>query len=492
MNTNHAAGGEAAQVHQNRSDTISFRRLFLTILLLYCVLTVSFYFLAGDQLRLRSSRGNTPPIEASSAAAELSEGVVVEQRFQAQIQRLESISVQFSGFYRQNSGSVTMELWRGEEQLLSERFDAASIEEGTVLTLHASAPLEGLSGQPLRVRLWSDSPSGAAAAPLMNPDYAAQGYELSVNGQPTAGTLCFQAAGTDYIWIGLHYWQLTAAFALVLCAGLLSVWRRYQSGRRSFLIVALFAMKKYRFLIEQLVARDFKLKYKRSVLGVFWSFLNPLLMMLVQYFVFSTIFHSDIPNFAAYLIIGTVMFNFFSEACSMTLTSILGNAALITKVYMPKYIYPLTRTLSSLVNLTISLVPMFIVCLVTGVQFKRSAVLALFFFACLFLFCLGLGMLLCTSMVFFRDTQFLWGVLSMMWMYATPIFYPETILSERFRLVLTLNPLYHFLKNARMCVLSGLSPEPVVYLQCLGIALLMLLVGAGVFYKNQNKFVLYL
>ena len=250
--------------------------------------------------------------------------------------------------------------------------------------------------------------------------------------------------------------------------------------------------KKYGFLIRQLVSRDFKTKYKRSILGVLWSFLNPLLMMCVQYFVFSNIFKSDIPNFATYLLIGTVMFNFFTESCGMALTSILGNASLITKVYMPKYIYPLTRVLSSLINLAISLIPLVIVCMATGIHFRKSAVLALFFLACLVIFCLGFGLLLSTSMVFFRDTQFLWGVLSMMWMYATPIFYPENILPENFRFILQINPLYHFLKNTRMCIMDGLSPEPVVYVQCFLIALAALLIGALVFHKNQDKFVLYL
>ena len=258
------------------------------------------------------------------------------------------------------------------------------------------------------------------------------------------------------------------------------------------MVNALTAVQKYRFLIRQLVARDFKTKYKRSVLGVFWSFLNPLLTMCVQYFVFSTLFKSDIENYPTYLIIGTVCFNFFSEACGMALTSILGNAGLITKVYMPKYIYPLTRVMSSVVNLGISLIPLVIVALVTGVEFKKSAVLTFYFLACLILFSLGLGMLLASSMVFFRDTQFLWGVFNMIWMYATPVFYPETILPNEFRIMLDINPIYYFLKSVRMCILDGISPEPVVYVQCLLWALGMLVIGAVVFRKSQDRFVLYL
>ena len=214
--------------------------------------------------------------------------------------------------------------------------------------------------------------------------------------------------------------------------------------------------------------------------------------MTVQYFIFSTIFKTDIPNYAAYLLIGIVCFNFFSEASNMSLFSILGNAGLITKVYMPKYIYPVTRVLSSVVNLGISLIPLILVCLLTGVHFQKSALLALYFLVCLIIFTLGVCLVLSAAMVFFRDTQFLWSVFSMVWMYATAIFYPESILPEKYRFVLDINPLYHFIKNIRVCILNGVSPEPAVYGQCLLISLLMLLVGAWVFKKNQDKFVLYL
>ena len=280
--------------------------------------------------------------------------------------------------------------------------------------------------------------------------------------------------------------------AAALLAGLFAVWLRIRQGRRSYVINAVIAVKKYRFLIRQLVSRDFKTKYKRSVLGMFWSFLNPLLTMCVQYFVFSTIFKSDIPNYAVYLLIGIVAFNFFSEATGMALSSIVGNAGLITKVYMPKYIYPLTRVMSSVVNLGISLIPLVIVSLATGIQFKKSAVLTLFFLCCVIIFSLGLGLLLSASMVFFRDTQFLWGVLNMIWMYATPIFYPESILPENFKIILRINPMYYFLKNARLCILDGISPEPAVYMQCALMALGALAAGALVFRKSQDRFVLYL
>lgn len=426
---------------------------------------------------------------------ELAAGNVVEQIFTAKIQRLERISVQWGTYYRPNAGTVVMELYdtRTNTLLMSQQFDAAAIAEGGLTEMTAEEPIEGLYEVPLLLRVYSlDSQIGSAVSPLMNTQIQEDGFSLSLNGVPTAGILCFTANGTDYIWTGLHYWEFAAVGLVLILFFLGVVWYRYRKGKHSYVVNAVVAVQKYGFLIRQLVSRDFKTKYKRSILGVFWSFLNPLLMMCVQYFVFSNIFRSDVPNFAAYLLIGTVMFNFFTESCGMALTSILGNASLITKVYMPKYIYPLTRVLSSLINLEISLIPLVIVCLATGIHFRKSAVLALFFLICLVIFCLGFGLLLSTSMVFFRDTQFLWGVLSMMWMYATPIFYPESILPENFQFVLQINPLYHFLKNTRMCILDGLSPEPAVYVQCLLIALAALLIGALVFHKNQDKFVLYL
>lgn len=463
----------------------------------YLLVAVLFPILSGEQLYYKDSKGNFALLPAQSGTVELSAGNCVEQYFVTEIQRLETITVQWGTFYRANAGTIVMELYHGEsgQLLLSGQYDAATIPEGGFTTLTAEQPLEDLAGVELLLKIYSrDSQPGSAITPLMFAESALPNTTLFFNSEtePVTGTLCFSAQGTDYIWLGMHYWAFAAlGFVLLLLIMTIS-YRRYQAGKTSCLLSIIFAAQHYRFLIEQLVARDFKTKYKRSVLGMFWSFLNPLLIMVVQYFIFSTIFENDIPNYASYLLIGIVCFNFFSEACNMSLYSILGNASLITKVYMPKYIYPVTRVLSSVINLVISLVPLLIVCLCTGVQFEKSALLALYFLLCLILFSLGISLFLSAAMVFFRDTQFLWSVFSMVWMYATAIFYPETIIPEKFRFVLHLNPLYHFIKNVRICILDGVSPEPAVYGQCLLVALISLLIGALVFKRSQDKFILYL
>lgn len=253
-----------------------------------------------------------------------------------------------------------------------------------------------------------------------------------------------------------------------------------------------YSLRRYSFLIRQLVNMDFKKKYKRSILGVLWSFLNPLLLMTIQHFVFSNIFRSSILYFAAYLIIGSISFNFFSEATGVILTSITGNSRLITKVYLPKYIYPLIKIISSVINLAISMIPLALVCFMTGVGFHKTTLLSLYFWMCLIIFSFSIGLILATLMVFFRDTQFLWHIFTMMWMYMTPIFYPENILPEKYKIVLLLNPLYHFLKNIRLCILYGEFPPLVAYGQCLGFSLLALAIGSFIFAKNQDRFILYL
>lgn len=478
--------------HQNTH--INIPKTLLLAAGAYILLVVLFYWLVGYQLHYRESRGNFEQPPAEAGTVELVQGVTVEQTFQVKIQRLQSVSVQWGTYYRPNSGTVTMELLNliDGTAVMSQSFDAASIAEGGLTTMSVEKPIETLYDVPLLLRVYADSQPGSAVSPLMSASAHEEGFSLSLSGAPIDGVLCFSVSGEDYIWTGLHYWDFAVGFGLLLALGAGLVWYRWKKGKRSYVVNALIAVQKYRFLIRQLVARDFKTKYKRSVLGVLWSFLNPLLTMIVQYIVFSNLFRFDVPHYPAYLIIGVVFFNFFSESTNLALASIIGNAGLITKVYVPKYIYPLTRVMSSLVNLLISLIPLLLVTLFSGIIPTKAYLLVPFSLLCLTVFCLGIGLLLAAAMVFFRDVQFLWGVLSMIWMYLTPIFYPASILPDSVAWVLKVNPLYYFITFARTCFMDGISPEPIMYVQCALMALATLLVGALVFRKTQDRFVLYL
>lgn len=480
---------------QSISDRINLKKVCAVLLAGYAILMVLFYFLAGDQLRFRNSRGDVKMATANFGTAELVSGAKVEQRFSAKIQRFKQVSVTWGTYGRKNKGTVCVELVNlfNGSVVLSQKLDASKLANGEVTTMAFDRYREDLCGAPLMIRITADSAAGSGVSPLMNTGAVpAAGETLSINGKPANGVLAFSAEGQDYIWLGLHYWLFVGIGGLLLLIYMIYILVQEKKDKKSLLLYALIAIKKYRFLIHQLVSRDFHTKYKRSVLGMFWSFLNPLLTMAVQYFVFSTIFKMSVSFYPVYLLTGIVMFNFFSESCSMALMSIIGNANLITKVYVPKYIYPLTRVMSSSINLLISLIPLFAVIVIAGLPITQALLLFPFSLVCLMIFCLGLGMLLAAGMVFFRDVQFLWGVFSMIWMYATPIFYPESILPDQYKFIFQINPLYYFINFARSCIIGGISPEPIVYIQSLLFSLGMLLIGAFVFKKTQDKFILYI
>ena len=227
-------------------------------------------------------------------------------------------------------------------------------------------------------------------------------------------------------------------------------------------------------------------------MGVGWSILNPLLTMLVHYVVFSTLFSNGNKNYPVYLLTGIVFFSFFSEAINMGMSSITSNAALIKKVYVPKYIFPVSRVLSSLINLGTSMIPLLAVMLLTGTWPKLSILLLVFDILCLIVFVMGMSLLLSTCMTFFQDTQFLWGVVSMIWMYLTPIFYMDTIIPEKFLGVYHMNPMYQYINFARTIILYKHCPTAGQFIACFVSAVLVLLLGTVVFKKNQDKFVYYI
>ena len=181
------------------------KRVFALCFAVYAVLIIAFYFLAGDQLHCRRSRGEVTMPAAEAGTIELVQDTYVQQTFTAKIQRLESVSVQWGTYYRANTGAVTMALYRGEELLGQQTFDAAGITEGGVTTLTFDTPLEGLADVPLTLRLWADSATGSAVSPMMNTSAPqTEGFTLDLNGTAAAGTLCFSAGGEDSALLGVR------------------------------------------------------------------------------------------------------------------------------------------------------------------------------------------------------------------------------------------------------------------------------------------------
>ena len=251
--------------------------------------------------------------------------------------------------------------------------------------------------------------------------------------------------------------------------------------------------KKYGFLLQQLVTRDFKVKYKRSVLGIVWSLLYPIMMMAVMAVVFSNVFKFSTPgvSYLAYLLIGLTYFNYFSEASNLAMSSVVANFSLINKVYIPKYIFPLSKCLFVGINFLLTLIPLYVVIIATGTGLNWWHLLLPFSFICLFLFTVGMGFILSTISVFLRDMFYIYGIITTIWTYLTPIMYDINIINPTLQFIMKFNPMYQFINFARTIILYGNCPTIGQFAGCAVSALVIFFIGIFVFKKNQDKFIYY-
>ena len=251
--------------------------------------------------------------------------------------------------------------------------------------------------------------------------------------------------------------------------------------------------KKYGFLLQQLVTRDFKVKYKRSVLGIVWSLLYPIMMMAVMAVVFSNVFKFSTPgvSYLAYLLIGLTYFNYFSEASNLAMSSVVANFSLINKVYIPKYIFPLSKCLFVGINFLLTLIPLYVVIIATGTGLNWWHLLLPFSFICLFLFTVGMGFILSTISVFLRDMFYIYGIIITIWTYLTPIMYDISIINPTLQFIMKFNPLYQFINFARSIILYGNCPTLGQFAGCAVSALVVFFLGIFIFKKKQDKFIYY-
>lgn len=255
------------------------------------------------------------------------------------------------------------------------------------------------------------------------------------------------------------------------------------------------------FILKQLVTRDFKIKYRRSVLGVAWSVLNPLLMMVVMAIVFTSIFaagrNSVIPEnlYPLYLILGNVTFSVMTESTGQALTSIVGAGGLLKKVRVHRWVFPVQKCLFSLVNFAFSLVAVALVMIWFQVVPTWHILLLPVGLLLLMLFCMGLGLMLSTGTVFFRDFIHLWGVVCTAWSYFTPVFWTTDFIAgmaRPLRLFIYVNPMYNYLQFMRDIFLFHTMPTLYTFGMCAGWALVALAIGYWVFHKYEHKFILYI
>ena len=250
---------------------------------------------------------------------------------------------------------------------------------------------------------------------------------------------------------------------------------------------------KYRDLLKLLVSKNIKLKYRRSWLGYVWSILNPLLIMVVMTIVFSTMFTRNIENFPVYLFCGQLLFNYMNTSTSQAIFSITGNASLLKKTFVPKYLFTVARITSGLVDLLFSLGALVIVMIVTRAHVTWYALLFPFVLLQLYIFCIGLGLFLAQASVFFKDTQFIYNAFTTAWMYLSAIFYPVEALPEKVMWAIKhLNPMYFYIGQFRDLVYYGRMPGNLIMVAGWVTAFAMLAIGVWSFFRSKDKFILYI
>lgn len=245
-----------------------------------------------------------------------------------------------------------------------------------------------------------------------------------------------------------------------------------------------------KFLLKQLVKKDFTSKYKDSVLGVAWSFLNPLLIMIVFTAIFSMLFGRQIENYPVYFLSGRVIYDFYNTGTKGGMKSIKGNAAIIQKIYVPKYMFIISKVCYEFLNFLISLIILFGVMLVTGAQFHVTSIFAVIPIAFLLILILGVSLILSVCNTYFTDIGHLYNVFTLILMYASALFYPMEIVPVTVQKIFTLNPIYSAILAFRGCVVYGVLPEMSTILYLAVFSITTLAIGIILFRMYDKKLAL--
>ncbi len=250
-------------------------------------------------------------------------------------------------------------------------------------------------------------------------------------------------------------------------------------------------IKRYQFLFEELVKRDFKKKYKRTILGMAWSVLSPLLTLLVMCLVFTQFFGRNTPHYITYLFCGNLVFSCFNESTGQGMLSLMGNSGIFTKVNVPKYLFLLSKNIQTLINFGLTLCVFFVFCILDNITFTWKFILLLYPICCLVLFNIGVGLILSALFVFFRDIQYLWSVFTQLLMYMSAIFYTIDNYSPMVQNLFLLNPIYLFIRYFRKIVIEATIPTIWFHLLMAADVIIVLVLGCWIYKKYNTRFLYY-
>ncbi len=250
-------------------------------------------------------------------------------------------------------------------------------------------------------------------------------------------------------------------------------------------------LSRYQFLFEELVKRDFKKKYKRTVLGMAWSILSPLLTLFVMKLVFTQFFGRTTNHYTIYLFCGNLIFSYFNESTNQGMTSLMSNAGIFTKINIPKYLFLFSKNVQTLINFGLTLVLFFLFCILDQITFTWKFFLLLYPVVLLLLFNIGVGLILSALFVFFRDVQYLWSVFTMLLMYMSAIFYTIDQYEYTTQCLFLLNPVYLFIRYFRKIVIDSVIPTVWFHLLMLADVLIVLGLGCWMYKKYNTRFLYY-
>lgn len=250
-------------------------------------------------------------------------------------------------------------------------------------------------------------------------------------------------------------------------------------------------LKRYQFLFEELVKRDFKKKYKRTVLGMGWSLLSPLLLLLVMKLVFTQFFGRNTPHYTIYLFCGNLVFTYFSESTKSGMRSLMDNAHIFTKVTVPKYLFLFSKNVQTFISFLLTLAIFFLFVAFDGLPFTWKFLCLLYPIGCLILFNVGVGLILSALFIFFRDIEYLYDVFIRLLTYLSAIFYTIDRYSPTVQNIFLLNPVYLFIRYFRKIVIEAAIPSAWFHLLMAVDVVVILGLGCWMYKKYNTKFLYY-
>lgn len=464
-------------------------RVFL-IYLCFAAYAILCLAIGGKDIQLK--RRSTASIIETDNVGEILDGESIEQTFTTEMSVINSVTLKVGTYGRENTVPLTVELLDGDVVLGTSTLSSDAIKNAEN-EFSFGHDIQVQQGKNYTLKITSDGAQPNNSYTVFYGTPIENNVLLSVDGHNKQNLeLVHVINGKCYDPLGKYLIGGVIVILLVVLGYLIHMKNAEKKGKITFGKEIINAYHQYSFLLHQLVSRQFKVRYKRSVLGILWSFVNPMLTMLVQFCVFTLVFKSAIPNYIVYLIIGITFFSFYSESTSNGMMSIIVNVQLIKKVYVPKYIYPISQVLSASINFGISLILMFSISLITGIMPNKYMLLIPFVIVCEFMLNIGMSLLLCTGMTFFNDVQFIYSVLLTALNYATPMFWDISMIPSKYLWIFKLNPMADIIIFVREIVMKNRFPGTDLAILMFIIPLTVLAIGVYVFRKNQDKFILYI